>query len=60
MHAGILYSWKISRDKNFEVFEDFDVSSKIKTSKFGFKIIIFGERACILKFIREKLERGNH
>ena len=33
------------RDKNFKVFEDFDVSSKIKTSKFGFKIIFIGERA---------------
>ena len=27
------YSWKFSRDKNFEVFADFDLSAKIKTSK---------------------------
>ena len=27
---NIPYSWKFLRNKNFEVFEDFDVSSKIK------------------------------
>ena len=55
--TAIPYSWKFSRNKNFEVFEDFDVSSKIKTSKFGFKIIFIGERALPQKFIHEKLER---
>ena len=51
------YSWKFSRDINFKVFEDFDVSLKVKPLKFGFKIIIIGESR---NFIREKLERGNH
>ena len=46
----IPYSWKLSRDINFEVFKDFDISSEIKPLKFGFKIIIIGETACTLKF----------
>ena len=29
----IPYSWKFLRDKNFEVFADFDLSAKIKTLK---------------------------
>ena len=49
------YSWKFSRDKNFKVFEDFDVSSKIKTSKFGFKIIFIGERAYTSKIYSRKV-----
>ena len=51
----IPYSWKFSRDKNFKVFEDFDVSSKIKTSKFGFKIIFVGERAYTSKIYSRKV-----
>ena len=40
----------ILRDKNFEVFTDFDllILSKIEISKFCFEIII-GERACTSK-----------
>ena len=51
----IPYSWKFSRDKNFKVFEDFDLSSKIKTSKFGFKIIFIGERPCTSKIYSRKV-----
>ena len=46
------YSWKFSRDKNFE---DFDLSSKIKTSKYGFKIIFIGERPCTSKIYSRKV-----
>ena len=42
----------------FEVFTDFGLSAKIKTSKFSLKVLIIGERACTSKFIHEKLERG--
>ena len=37
------------------VFEDFDVSSKLKPSKFGFKIIIIGKRACTSKIYSRKV-----
>ena len=51
----ILYSWKFSSDKNFKVFEDFDVSLKVETSKFGFTIIFIGERACTSKIYLRKV-----
>jgi len=47
------YSWKFLRDKNFEVFADFNLSSKIKTSNnkiIGFKII-----ACTSKIYSQKV-----
>ena len=52
LYYQIPYSWKFSRDKNFEVF---DLSSKIKTSKFGFKIIFIGERPCTSKIYSRKV-----
>ena len=54
LRNNIPYSWKFSRDINFE---DFDVSSKIKPLKFGFKIIIIGERACSSKFYSRKIRK---
>jgi len=33
MKLATTYSWKFLRDKNFEVFADFDLFLKIKTSK---------------------------
>ena len=49
MVHNVPYSWKFLRDKNFKVYEDFDVSSKIKPSKFGFKMIIICEKSLYLK-----------
>ena len=39
---------QIFEGQNFRVFMDFDLSLNIKTSKFGFNIIV-GERACTVK-----------
>ena len=56
----ILYSWKFLRDKNFEVFGDFDLSSKIKALKKLMKILRSLVKVLVpQKFIHEKLKRGN-